>query len=212
MDDMNVVAPADAFRLLLRSHYPAKPTLPDEIQSYGWFHRAYNRSDECTQADVETALDALKSLKENVRSYSIRLRGVLKDQRPSMPPAFIDPAEQSLGELDVFAQTLACRTRTYLDVFCVKADVVRLLRADQDVESKIAKETRRRGPKAGEIARYADKDRALFPELERIIRDECKTRSAAASALADRIAGAGTPESKAKRLAALYAKERLETR
>jgi hypothetical protein len=58
--------------------------------------------------------------------------------------------------------------------------------------------------------RYDAADRALFPELERIMTNDKKSLSAAARDLAEdgRVAGAGTPESRAKRLAALYKRER----
>jgi hypothetical protein len=50
----------------------------------------------------------------------------------------------------------------------------------------------------------------LFPELERIMAEKKMSRSAAALdlALADRIDGVGTPQSRAKRLAALHKRER----
>jgi hypothetical protein len=66
------------------------------------------------------------------------------------------------------------------------------------------------GPEPGTLRRYDAADRKLFPELERIMAEEKKSRSAAALALAlaDRIDGAGAPESRAKRLAALHKRER----
>jgi hypothetical protein len=136
--------------LLLRSRYAEKPALPDEIQSYDWFHYEWVRSDECTKADIDAAYDAIKILRENVKSCTILLRGVL---RADEPPAPVDPADQSIGELDVFEQTLECRTKglapkTYRRVFCVKADVQRIVKAvthdrstrrmaDTDVDKKV---------------------------------------------------------------------------
>jgi hypothetical protein len=69
---------------------------------------------------------------------------------------------------------------------------------------------RRFGPEHGTLRRYAAADRALFPELERIMADEQMSRSAAARELAraGRISGVGTPDSRAKRLAALHKCER----
>jgi hypothetical protein len=66
------------------------------------------------------------------------------------------------------------------------------------------------GPEPGKLRRYEAADRALFTEFERIMADEKKSRSAAAFDLAQagKIKGFGTPESRAKRLAALYKRER----
>lgn len=70
--------------------------------------------------------------------------------------------------------------------------------------------TRRRGPKPGTVDRYGDSDRALYPELEQLIRDEHLSRTAAAMKLAaaDRIGGAGSEENRARRLARRFAGER----
>jgi hypothetical protein len=64
----------------------------------------------------------------------------------------------------------------------------------------------RYGPEPGTLRRYAADDRRLFPELKSIMNKERKSLSAAALDLAQagRIAGIGTPQSRAKRLAALY--------
>ena len=68
----------------------------------------------------------------------------------------------------------------------------------------------RPGPKPGTVRRYAAADRKLFPELKRIMNKERKSLTAAALDLAqaDRIAGVGNPQSRAKRLAVLYQRER----
>jgi len=69
---------------------------------------------------------------------------------------------------------------------------------------------RRYGPEPGTLRRYNDADRALFSDLERIMVEKQKSRSAAALELAQarQVKGFGTPESRAKRLAALYKRER----
>ena len=69
------------------------------------------------------------------------------------------------------------------------------------------------GPSPGTIDRFGDTDRALFPEIERIMSEGHKTVHAAALelALAGKIQGVGTPESRAKRLAALFRKENPRT-
>ena len=63
---------------------------------------------------------------------------------------------------------------------------------------------RRRGPEPGSVDRFGESDRALFPELERVMRDHRMSANAAARELASRIEGAGTEASKAKRLASRY--------
>lgn len=69
---------------------------------------------------------------------------------------------------------------------------------------------RRPGPEPGALRRYEVADRALFPKLEHIMETECASPSAAALVLAEagEIRGVGIPESRARRLAALYARER----
>jgi len=69
---------------------------------------------------------------------------------------------------------------------------------------------RRFGPEPGTLRRYEAADRALFPEVERIMAEKQMSRTAAALdlALADRVAGVGTPHSRAKRLAALHKRDR----
>jgi hypothetical protein len=62
------------------------------------------------------------------------------------------------------------------------------------------------------VDRYGEPDRALFPEVERIMQEDRVTAYAAARKLASgdvegkRVAGPGTLESRAKRLASSYLK------
>jgi hypothetical protein len=67
---------------------------------------------------------------------------------------------------------------------------------------------RRKGPAPGTVDRYRDVDRKLYPELERIMREEHKSLTAAARQLAEagQVAGTGTStkESRARRLAKRY--------
>jgi hypothetical protein len=125
MSSPKIIAPADAFRLLLLAGYPDDPSLAKEIVDYSWFHFARNRSIDRSPADVATAGMAIEELCRNVRSYAIRLRGVFRGN----PPALIDRAEQRIGDFDVFDQVLDCGrgSRIYIDVFCVEADVRRLI-------------------------------------------------------------------------------------
>jgi hypothetical protein len=69
---------------------------------------------------------------------------------------------------------------------------------------------RKRGPAPGTLDRYGKADRALFPELRRIMRDEQVSVAAAATRLAEqgKVTGVGAPSSRAKRLAARYRRER----
>jgi hypothetical protein len=71
---------------------------------------------------------------------------------------------------------------------------------------------RRRGPAPGALDRYSAADRKLYTEVERIMRDEKLSVSAAALRLAEdgKLAGTGTstPQSRARRLAERYRRER----
>jgi hypothetical protein len=57
---------------------------------------------------------------------------------------------------------------------------------------------------------YRQADRALFPEMKRMMHEHTMSPSAAARKLVDekKVRGSGSPESKAKRLAAHFLKER----
>ena len=65
----------------------------------------------------------------------------------------------------------------------------------------------RRGPKPGTVSRYAAADRALFPEIKRLL-DDGKATSPHDAALqlveAGKVAGTATPDSKKRRLAGAY--------
>jgi hypothetical protein len=65
------------------------------------------------------------------------------------------------------------------------------------------------GPAKGELKRFDEDDRALFPEVQRLM-DGGKSLTAATQQLADEdlVTGIGTPESRAKRLARAYTRER----
>jgi len=69
--------------------------------------------------------------------------------------------------------------------------------------------SRRRGPQPGS-SRLAAADRRLFDELEKIILDQSLSPTAAALKLAEakRVAGVGSPDSRAKRLAGRFLRER----
>jgi len=71
-----------------------------------------------------------------------------------------------------------------------------------------------RGPKPGAVKRYAPDDRALFPEILRLMSEEQLSLTAATQRLAEneRVVGEGTPTSRARRLARLYKAECLRAR
>jgi hypothetical protein len=65
---------------------------------------------------------------------------------------------------------------------------------------------RRKGPAPGTVDRYGASDRALYPKLKRLMRKQSMSATAAARQLADdgKVAGVGSPESRARRLATRY--------
>jgi len=71
---------------------------------------------------------------------------------------------------------------------------------------------RHRGPRPGTVDRYRDSDRALYREVERLMQDEHLSCTAAAMKLAEarRVAGIGSAESRARRLAQRFAREQGE--
>jgi hypothetical protein len=76
--------------------------------------------------------------------------------------------------------------------------------SDQPAVAHSAPRTsKRRGPKPGTIDRYGKADRALFPRVTKLMKSEQLTRLGAANRLAEagKVAGTGTIESRARRLA-----------
>jgi hypothetical protein len=63
-----------------------------------------------------------------------------------------------------------------------------------------------RGPKPGAVRRFDEADRALFPEIKELMRTKSLSLGEAARALANdgRVAGRGTIDSRARRLAIAY--------
>jgi hypothetical protein len=142
MPVLAVIAPADAFRLLLGAGYgKVHLKVADKITSASWFRKSHR-----IPVSVQTAAHtALAQLRARVAAGEIRLRGELRTERP---PADIDPADCARGELDVFGQTLAIYTqkrdrdpaRIYRRVFCVKADVKKIVDATRNsVEPELKK-------------------------------------------------------------------------
>jgi hypothetical protein len=124
-DDLETIAPVEAFRFFLRAEYPQDQTLPNEITDYWWFasrgHRSLERTDEDDEIVKAHAKKAIKKLCAKVREGSIRLRGI---QGHKGAPALIPGSEQSQGDLNVFKRELELPTGIYTDVGCVKVDVV----------------------------------------------------------------------------------------
>ena len=71
---------------------------------------------------------------------------------------------------------------------------------------------KRKGPAPGKLDRFRESDRALYPDLERIMREQHISLTAAARQLADdsRVDGVGRSESRARRLARRYSDDSLK--
>ena len=78
----------------------------------------------------------------------------------------------------------------------------------QPAPKKAVKQRRRRGPRPGAIDRFAKADRALLPEMTKLIKQQHITAGEAAQLLSDRIAGRGSDDNKARRLATRYRKRK----
>jgi hypothetical protein len=80
------------------------------------------------------------------------------------------------------------------------------------ISGRQKRRNRQHGPAPGSVDRFGDADRALFSEIELIMRNDHKTLHAAALelAFASKVQGVGSssPESRARRLAARFRKER----
>jgi hypothetical protein len=67
---------------------------------------------------------------------------------------------------------------------------------------------RRRGPARGTVDRYGESDRALFPDMKRLIQQHGSANAAARHlAFEEKISGKGTEENRARRLARRYLAE-----
>jgi hypothetical protein len=127
---VDVIAPADAFRhFFCTSDREIGSRFADKITSYAWFW--YPKSQRIPYPVHAAADRALKRFCKHVREGDIRLRGELLAENP---PAEIDRADCIVGELHVFNQTLTIYAqglrpaRVYRRVFCVKDDVLRIVR------------------------------------------------------------------------------------
>ena len=78
----------------------------------------------------------------------------------------------------------------------------------------VQRHKRQRGPKPGTVDRYGESDRALFADIDEIMKRERTSVEAAAKKLAhaDKIAGTGSRDSRASRLAKRYRMEKPQNR
>jgi hypothetical protein len=135
---MNVITPADAFRLLLSARYrKSKLKFADNIDARWLTYperlagRFVASNERIPRSVTRSANEAIQLLRDRVKAGSIRLRGEL---HTSEPPADIDPQDCLRGELDVFGQTLSVyarardikAARVYRFVSCVKSDVLKI--------------------------------------------------------------------------------------
>jgi hypothetical protein len=67
-----------------------------------------------------------------------------------------------------------------------------------------------KGPVRGEIDRFGDADRALFPEIERLMKSQHLTSTEAVRQIPeDKLAGRGTLDSRIRRVSDLFRREKL---
>jgi hypothetical protein len=95
-----------------------------------------------------------------------------------------------------------------LDKRYSKTNLERAIAAIHAPPAAVPQSRGKRGPVKGVIARHAENDRSMFPQMQRLI-NEGHTPSAAAELLADTdlLTGGGTKQSKATRLRKLFQAE-----
>src|SRR5262245_13281776 len=104
---VTLIVPAEAFRALLRSHYPESPALADEIDSPDWFWKrqlAPPVAGTAAARECAAAFEALNNFYRQVAHHEIQLRGVPQDGNPRD----IDAIEQAIGDLNIWKQTFDC--------------------------------------------------------------------------------------------------------
>jgi hypothetical protein len=155
----------EAFRMILRAIYPARPALADEVESFWW--------NDCKRLPAEDAAvnKARELLKEQVARAKFRLRGVLD---PHKPLENIDPADAKVGMLDIFAGELRVFlhnkvVRTYRQVRCYETDVDRCV-AELHSKTKPRKWTSLAGFEKF-CADFKDKLNGEAPPTERVFTD-----------------------------------------
>jgi hypothetical protein len=137
----DIIAPFDAFELLLCAHYGrSRLRFVKKIRSYDWFRR---KSPWRARDSVRiTAVEVSRKFTEHVRKGDVRLRGSLARLQTGRElqdaPGAIPLEDCREGTLDIFDQILKIDKNkytfvtayTYLRVYCVKADVLKLLNSN----------------------------------------------------------------------------------
>jgi hypothetical protein len=125
---MSTITPLEAFRIMLRDSHPENPALPGQIIETDWFLKAQLSppfAGTTAARDVEAAFDAINRLYAHVRYGRIKLRGTLDGSAV----ADIDPADQAIGDLNIWNLTFDCTTtgqpRIFHNVRCIQDDVAR---------------------------------------------------------------------------------------
>jgi hypothetical protein len=131
--DTDWIEPADALRFIVRTLWPARPTLADEITDPGWFYypKTMVDSGRATIEEHEITKRALKLFHEQRRKGAIQASGVFNGQGRR---ELIDRAEFARGSLDIFKQQLDCTilghpTRMYLDVLVSRPEIGQKMRS-----------------------------------------------------------------------------------
>jgi hypothetical protein len=97
-----------------------------------------------------------------------------------------------------------------LPMFVRKRDVdalVATLSAPPEEQPAPKRPDRRRGPAPGATDRFGEADRALFPEMTKLIKQRHLSPGEAARLMSDKIEGRGTSDSRIRRVADRYRKE-----
>ena len=136
-----------------------------------------------------------------------------KAERDSEPPAWTEREVVNLERL--WTAPVKTGANSYVALVALEIDHLKIRPAVPSSKernpSAVTHIPKRRGPERGAVRRYEAGDRALFPEIDMLMKTELISSSAAAIRLASekgKVGGAGSPESRAKRLGGLYRAER----
>jgi hypothetical protein len=233
---MALVTPAEYLRVLIRVHDRG---LAERIKSLDDVHRLQDVTlPGYREADAQLVRASWEQLYEDVRSKRARLFGY---PATGVDQVEIGETDKEVGDLDIWKETLhrdgrLIFTHVRFEVRLeesrpkpsarpaepVVADAVPVQDApetasknlpppgEQPDEPTVAP-TPKPGPTPGELKRFDAADRALFDEVDRLMK-EGMSRTAATEKLANEghVAGVGasTPQSRARRLAKLHKAER----
>jgi hypothetical protein len=130
-----VVLLIEAFRAVLRAHYPSRPALADEIQDAEWFRPPFDGSVRPPE-EVQAARDACAALRDAIAGQQVRLRGRREDRDYSED---IDPTDIARSNdiwifqnaLDRWQQTTQVsqyrQLPKYLNVHCYAEDIAAMI-------------------------------------------------------------------------------------